>query len=154
MPRYHVLEIKFKTKTLLPCKEKRVGMTDDEAADRSARELIAIGKAIRDQHKRNLGRQYPPSSRPGQYPARRTGSLKNGIFFDPEKLSRISRNGNARITIGYSNKNSKPGKNPYWYGPFLVNNRRRKGIVNTMQENMGLLNQSWKPVEFRVINPG
>jgi len=154
MPRYHVLEIKFKTKTLLPCKEKRVGMTDDEAADRSARELIAIGKAIRDQHKRNLGRQYPPASRPGQYPARRTGSLKNGIFFDPEKLSRISRNGNARITIGYSNKNAKPQKNPYWYGPHLVNNRGRKGIVDTMAENMGLLNQSWKPVEFRVINPG
>lgn len=161
MPRYHVLEIKFKTKTLLPCKEKRVGMTDDEAADRSARELIAIGKAIRDQHKRNLGRQYPPSSRPGEYPARRTGSLKNGIFFDPEKLSRISRNGNARITIGYSNKNAKAGKRPYdpgspygGYGLFLVNRRGRKGIVDTMRENMGLLNQSWKPVEFRVINPG
>lgn len=156
MPRYHVVEIRYKTKTILPCKEKRRGMTDDEAAEESARQLVQIGRNIRDLHKRNLARQYPPASRPGYYPARRTGSLKNGIFSDPEKTIRISRKGDARVTVGYSNKNSKNGKNPYWYGPYLVNQRGRLGIMSTInsQEGRNILNSTWKSVEFRQINRG
>lgn len=156
MPRYHVVEIRYKTKTILPCKEKRRGMTDDEAAEESARQLVRIGREIRDLHKRNLARQYPRASRPGEYPARRTGSLKNGIYFDPEQGRRISRQGNAKVIVGYSNKNARNGKEPYRYGPYLVNRRGRLGIMDTInsQEGRNILNSTWKSVEFRQINRG
>lgn len=154
MPRLAILEIRFKTQTLLPCKEKRVGMSDDDAIRRSAELLVEIGRNIRNAHKNNLGRQYPPSSSPGQYPARRTGSLKNGIYHDPEKPDRIIRARDRRVRIGYSNKNSKQGKNPYSYGPDLVRNMARLGIIETMNRNTQLLNNPWKPVIFNVIQVG
>lgn len=154
MPREAILEIRFKTKTLLPCKSKRRGLSDDEAARRSAELLVGIGRMIRDEHKSNLSRQYPPASRPGEYPARRTGSLKNGIYSDPENPDRIVRARDKRVRIGYSNKNAKPGKNPYFYGPDLVRQMHRLGIVDTINGNMRLLNNKWKPVTMMVINHG
>lgn len=154
MPRLPILEIRFKSKTLLPCNEKRRGMSDDDAAKRSAQLLVDIGRAIRNAHKNNLARQYPPASVRGEYPARRTGSLKNGIYSDPEKATRIISARTKVVRIGYSNKNSKPGKNPYFYGPHLVRNMGRLGIIETMNANMNLLNNPWKPVTMSVIQPG
>jgi hypothetical protein len=58
------------------------------------------------------------------------------------------------VRIGYSNKNSKAGKNPYFYGPHLVTNMARLGLIETMNRNTQLLNNSWKPVTFRIIGAG
>lgn len=155
MPRYHVVEIKYKTKTLLPCKEKYRGMTQQQAWDESARQLLRIGRQLRDEHKRRLNTPFRGTpSIPGQYPFKRTGSLRRGIFCDPEKANRIANSKNPRITIGYSNKHASPGKNPYHYGQVLTNLMARKGIADTVRDSANILNSTWKSVEFRVINPG
>lgn len=155
MPRFNVIEIKYKTNTLLPCKEKRQGMTDQEAWYESAKQLLRIGREIRDEHKRLLNVPYRgTASVRGQYPRKRTGSLRRGIFCDPESASRIANARSPKITIGYSNKNASKGKNPFEYGRILTNIMKRKGIVKTTQKNKNILNSTWKSVEFRILNQG
>lgn len=47
-------------------------------ADCAAR-LRVVGAAIASRIQANIGKQYPPASRPGQYPAKRTGQLQRSI---------------------------------------------------------------------------
>ena len=135
MPRTAIIEIKYKSKSMLPCPEKMAGMSEEEAEMKSAQILLEIGRNLRQAHKQNLSRPYPPASKVGQYPRKRTGSLQRGIYCDPESGQRIANSRRKTITIGYGIKDRKANKTPHLYGPHLVNNMARKGIINTFYAN-------------------
>ena len=157
MPRTAIIEIKYKSKSMLPCPEKMVGMSEEEAEMRSAQILLEIGRNLRQAHKQNLSRPYPPASIPGQYPRKRTGSLQRGIYCDPESGQRIANSRRKTITIGYGIKDRKANKTPHLYGPHLVNNMARKGIRNTVYANRTAIlapARRWKPVVMIQLRGG
>lgn len=157
MPRTAIIEIKYKSKSMLPCPEKMAGMSDEEAEMKSAQILLEIGRNLRQAHKQNLSRPYPPASRRGQYPRKRTGSLQRGIYCNPESSDRIAKSRSKSVTIGYGMKASNVGKRPDLYGPHLVNNMARKGIFNTLNANKAKIlapAKRWKPVEIITLRGG
>jgi|LakMenE18May11ns_1017448.scaffolds.fasta_scaffold9854823_2 hypothetical protein len=157
MPRTAIIEIKYKSKSMLPCPEKMVGMSEEEAEMRSAQILLEIGRNLRQAHKQKLSTKYPPASRPGEYPRRRSGSLQRGIYCDPESGQRIANSRRKTITIGYGIKDRKAYKTPHLYGPHLVNNMARKGIINTFYANRTAIlapARRWKPVVMTVLRGG
>lgn len=157
MPRTPIIEIKYKSKSMLPCPEKMVGMSEEEAEMRSAQILLEIGRNLRQAHKQNLSTRYPPASRPGEYPRKRTGSLQRGIYCDPESGQRIANSRRKTITIGYGIKDRKANKTPHLYGPHLVNNMARKGIINTFYANRTAIlapARHWKPVVMTQLRGG
>lgn len=157
MPRTAIIEIKYKSKSMLPCPEKMVGMSEEEAEMRSAQILLQIGRNLRQAHKKNLAIPYPRASKPGEYPRKRTGSLQRGIYCDPESGQRIANSRRKTITIGYGIKDRKAKKTPHLYGPHLVNNMARKGIKNTFYANRTAIlapARRWKPVVMTVLRGG
>jgi hypothetical protein len=157
MPRTAIIEIKYKSKSMLPCPEKMVGMSEEEAEMRSAQILLEIGRNLRQAHKQKLSTKYPPASRRGEYPRRRSGSLQRGIYCDPESGQRIANSRRKTITIGYGIKDRKAYKTPHLYGPHLVNNMARKGIRNTFYANRTAIlapARRWKPVVMTVLRGG
>jgi len=158
MPRTPIIEIKYKSKSMLPCPEKREGMSDADAESKSAQILLQIGRNLRQAHKKNLATRYPRASKPGEYPRKRSGSLQRGIYCDPESSQRIANSRRKTITIGYGTKDrASPNKVPNIYGPYLVRSMQRKGIVNTLKENRSSIlapARSWKPVEIIIDSRG
>jgi hypothetical protein len=157
MPRTAIIEIKYKSKSMLPCPEKMVGMSEEEAEMRSAQILLEIGRNLRQAHKQKLSTKYPPASRRGEYPRRRSGSLQRGIYCDPESGQRIANSRRKTITIGYGIKDRKAYKTPHLYGPHLVNNMARKGIINTFRSKRTMIlapARRWKPVVMTVLRGG
>lgn len=49
------------------------------------------GLALRNQHRKNLNVPYPPASKPGEHPRRRTGRLRDGVLFR-QKVREDKRN--------------------------------------------------------------
>jgi hypothetical protein len=142
---------------MLPCPEKMVGMSEEEAEMRSAQILLQIGRNLRQAHKKNLTTPYPRASKPGEYPRKRTGSLQRGIYCDPESGQRIANSRRKTITIGYGIKDRKAYKTPHLYGPHLVNNMARKGIINTFYANRTAIlapARRWKPVVMIQLRGG
>jgi hypothetical protein len=157
MPRTAIIEIKYKSKSMLPCPEKMAGMSEEEAEMRSAQILLEIGRNLRQAHKQNLSKKYPPASRPGEYPRRRSGSLQRGIYCDPESGQRIANSRRKTITIGYGIKDRKANRTPHLYGPHLVNNMARKGIINTFNSKRTMIlapARRWKPVVMIPLRGG
>ncbi len=159
MPRTAIIEIKYKSKSMLPCPEKMVGMSEEDAEMKSAQILLEIGRNLRQAHKQKLSRPYPPppASRRGQYPRKRTGTLQRGIYCDPESGQRIANSRKKTITIGYGIKDRTGRKTPHLYGPHLVNNMARKGIQNTFNVNRSKIlapARRWKPVVMIPLRGG
>lgn len=157
MPRTPIIEIKYKSKSMLPCPEKMVGMSEEEAEMKSAQILLEIGRNLRQAHKKNLAIPYPRASKPGEYPRKRTGSLQRGIYCDPESGQRIANSRRKTITIGYGIKDRKAYKTPHLYGPHLVNKMARKGIINTFYANRTAIlapARRWKPVVMIQLRGG
>lgn len=96
--------------------------------DRKARKeaLISFASSIVEKHKSNIGKQYPPASLPGEYPARRSGRLQRSVYFKPRTADSIRDNG--LIKIGYKRGGSKP--DPAFYSQILAA-RGRLGLADT-----------------------
>ena len=157
MPRTAIIEIKYKSKSMLPCPEKMAGMSEEEAEMKSAQILLEIGRNLRQAHKQNLSKKYPPASRPGEYPRWRTKSLQRGIYCNPESSARIAKSRSKSVTIGYGMKASRQDKRPDLYGPHLVNNMARKGIFNTFYSKRTMILEParrWKPVVMDQLRGG
>jgi hypothetical protein len=48
-----------------------------------ARKMIAAAEVLRDRHRDDLGVGYPPASRPGEFPHRRTGRMQLSVTVTP-----------------------------------------------------------------------
>ena len=69
-----------------------------------------------------LSTPYPPASRRGQWPRRRTGTLRRSVFMYPNSISGIQAQGSVRV--GYDSSGS--------YGDKLVH-RGRKGPADALK---------------------
>jgi len=96
--------------------------------DRKARReaLISFASSIVEKHKVNIGRQGPPASVPGEYPARKSGRLQRSVYFKPRTADSIGDN--EKIKIGYKRRGSKP--DPAMYSVILAA-RGRLGLADT-----------------------
>lgn len=96
--------------------------------DRKARReaLVSFASQLTEQHKKNIGRQGPPASVPGEYPARRSGRLQRSVYFKPRTADSISDNG--VIKIGYKRSGKRP--DPAVYSEILAA-RGRLGLADT-----------------------
>jgi hypothetical protein len=59
--------------------------------------LLAALQAVQARHRQNVGRQYPPASRPGQYPARRSGTLQAAVDFEPGTVDELATTLNGTV---------------------------------------------------------
>jgi hypothetical protein len=91
------------------------------AADR----LLLAAKVLRSQLRDRINTPYPPASKPGEYPHRRSGTGYRELFIIPETPEGIVQNG-MDVWIGWSNL--------AWYMPFLELKRDRKGIFSLLEE--------------------
>lgn len=49
-----------------------------------ANRMMMAGLWLRNEHRKNIDRPYPPASVEGEFPARRTGRLRDGILLEVE----------------------------------------------------------------------
>lgn len=96
--------------------------------DRKARReaLISFASDLVEKHKKLISNDYPPSSQPGEYPARRSGKLYRSVYYKPRTADSIKEN--DKIKIGYKRRGSDP--DPARYSQILAA-RGRLGLADT-----------------------
>lgn len=62
-----------------------------------ARLIGDLARAVQAEHRRRLSVAYPPASKRGQYPAKRTGNLRDSIAFRPGDAKAIQVTGSLRM---------------------------------------------------------
>lgn len=80
------------------------------------------------QHQKRLGKSNPfphlNSSKPGEYPRKRTGFLQKSVAYSPVSIQEITNK--LDIKVGYDAN--------AWYGPVLEVMRKRLGLVKTLED--------------------
>jgi hypothetical protein len=89
-----------------------------------AENLLAAAVFFQAQHMQRLNKSFPPASKVGQYPAKRTGHLQANILYSPESVPEIARN--LYVTVGY-------GKTAE-YGSTLEFQKKRLGLRQTLKD--------------------
>jgi hypothetical protein len=84
--------------------------------------LIRAAVAAQSELTTALGRSYPPASRPGEFPARRTGNLQSAVMYEPANVEAAGRQ--RRVRVGYAAR--------AWYGAILELKRGRKGLRDVL----------------------
>lgn len=59
--------------------------------------MLKFARAVVNEHKEQLGVPYPPSSRPGEFPRRRTGNLRKSTVVRPIRVDEIRRTGQVKV---------------------------------------------------------
>lgn len=67
-----------------------MGELFDDVERQALAHVARVGEQLRDGVKESVGHQFPPSSRPGEYPHKRTGNLQ-------EKITVETRIENGRV---------------------------------------------------------
>lgn len=78
----------------------------EELRLRLANGLAKAAVILVKEHQKRIGRQNPgplflESSKPGEYPKKRTGTLQKSVFFEPSSISGIRQT--LRVRVGYDN---------------------------------------------------
>jgi hypothetical protein len=104
----------------------RNNSTRFNAANREtvAENLLAAAVFFQAQHMQRLNKSFPPASKQGQYPAKRTGNLQANILYSPESVPEITRN--LYVTVGYGKTAS--------YGSILEFKKKRLGLMQTLKD--------------------
>ena len=92
-----------------------------------AGQLLVFARAVVNEHKKRLSRQYPPASKVGEYPARRTGNLRRSTVAwptGPGRVSTIQQTGQA--AVGYLDR--------AFYGVILETKLRRLSLADTVAD--------------------
>lgn len=67
-----------------------------------AGQLLLLARAVANEHKKRLSVPYPPASRPGQYPRRRTGNLRRSTVVWPGGTGRVAAvRATKQVAVGY-----------------------------------------------------
>jgi hypothetical protein len=91
-----------------------------------AREMLKLARAVVNEHKKRISRQYPPASRKGEYPARRSGNLRRSTVVRPLPLSVATVRVRGTIKVGFLDR--------AWYGVHLEANMGRLGMAKTIED--------------------
>jgi hypothetical protein len=96
------------------------------AANRQAiaENLLSAAVFFQAQHMQRLNKSFPPASKVGQYPAKRTGHLQASIVYEPESVPEVARN--LYVTVGYGKTAS--------YGSILEFQKKRLGLMQTLKD--------------------
>lgn len=92
-----------------------------------AEQLMRLAKRIAEKHQENLGTLYPPASKPGQYPRKRTGNLQRSTVVRPRTVREIERTG--QVQIGYLQR--------AYYGVILEYDMDRTRLADTIRDLIG-----------------
>lgn len=96
-----------------------------EARKAMAKNLLAAAVFFTNQHQQRLGaKTAPPASRPGEYPAKRTGFLQASVLWNPASPNEVEQS--LRIRVGYLNN--------AFYGPILEFQKHRLGLKKTLED--------------------
>lgn len=89
-----------------------------------AGQMLLFVRAVVNEHKLRISRQYPPASRPGQYPARRTGNLRRSTVARPLSVGMIQTT--RQVEVGFLDK--------AFYGVILEAKMGRLGLAKTIDD--------------------
>ena len=95
-----------------------------EIEDASAKGLLRAAVYVQTHLMQRLNKPYPPASKPGQYPAKRTGHGQAGVLYEPESIDEVARR--QAVKIGYV-------ENVFYMG-ILEAFKERLGLVKTMKD--------------------
>lgn len=109
-----------------------------EAAER----LLGAATFLQQKLRAELNVAYPPASKPGEFPRRRTGNLREQILVVPDTAKGVLRAG-LRAKLGYGKKAR--------YGGTLENRLRRLGLRAILNKYRGALPAK---VKTRVVQRG
>lgn len=92
-----------------------------------AGQLVILARAVVNEHKKRISRQYPPASRPGQYPARRTGNLRRSTVAWPRGGSAVDAvRETKQVAVGYLDR--------AFYGVILEARMGRRSLADTVAD--------------------
>lgn len=60
-------------------------------------QLVVAAQLLRSRHQVALAKAYPPASRPGEFPRRRTGRLMAGVDFEPRTAEECADTQGIRV---------------------------------------------------------
>lgn len=89
-----------------------------------ASQLLILARACVNEYKARISRQYPPASRPGEYPARRTGNLRRSTVVRPISVAQIRQTG--IVSVGQQDR--------AWYGVWLETMMGRAGMAKVVMD--------------------
>lgn len=89
-----------------------------------AGQMLKFARAVVNEHRLRISRQYPPASKPGEYPARRTGNLRRSTVARPLSVATVAATG--QVKIGFLER--------AWYGVILEYDAGRTGLGQTIQD--------------------
>ena len=104
--------------------EEAFGLIREE----QAKLLLAAGITLANEHQRRLSVGNPAPhdnpSKPGEYPKLRTGFGRAQFTAWPMSISEVAQS--LSVTVGV--------KEPGWYLEHLAENRKRKGLLDTLDQ--------------------
>jgi hypothetical protein len=117
-----------------------VKMAFSDLAKLTAEALMAVAIEAQTEHMRRLNVSNPPphldSSKPGEYPRKRTGFLQANTLFDPLNLAEIIANQWVDVGVGQN----------AMYGVWLVDIGKRLGIEDTVRDILPQLEATFNRV--------
>lgn len=101
---------------------------------RTGETLLAVATAVAREHRSRLGVQNPPpdyleSSRPGEYPRRRTGRGQRSVTVEPAIAEEAGERG--YVDVGH--------EQDAWYMQWLADRAQRRGLADTLADMRGEL---------------
>jgi hypothetical protein len=94
----------------------------------SLRQCVRAAQVIAEQHRADLGRQFPPASATGEFPARRSGTLQGDVDYEPKTTGGGA--GELAATVFYA------GAAPYVK---YLRDRGRLGIADSVDRARSLI---------------
>lgn len=96
----------------------------------AAERLLRALKKLQKLAQQEFGTHYPPASKPGQFPRRRTGNLVRSIQIVPDTVGEIVR---RQLTCGLGYGPRAP------YGKILEEFRKRLGLAAVVRKHRAIL---------------
>lgn len=95
-----------------------------EIEDASGAGLLRAAVYVQSHLMQRLNKPYPPASKPGDYPAKRTGHGQAGVVYEPEDAQTVARR--QGVKIGYV-------ENVFYMG-LLEAFKARLGLKQTVED--------------------
>lgn len=89
-----------------------------------AGQLLKFARLVVNDYRESISRQYPPASKKGQFPARRTGNLRRSTVVRPRSVAEVAATG--QVKVGFLQR--------AWYGVVLEYEMDRVGLNASVEK--------------------
>lgn len=93
---------------------------------RAFNKLVRGGILLRNLHRQDLSVKYPPASKPGEFPHRRTGRLLGGILVEADATNRTVK---IASTTPYNLPLMRSGRRTLWHSYRLHEPQIQKAVL-------------------------